>query len=277
MSLAAVRCETCGGAVAFDAARPQPECLFCGAARLVEVPLPEGVEPPEGWLAFTVDEAAARAAFRAWASSSFWYPNDLRHATLDLHALLVPAWSWSGRVETHWAALVPASTRSGKRPLTGVEERDCTGVLIPSSQALSRSELDGLSPFAEGEVAPLDTATLPHEIGSLTRTAARQRALAGMEALHGREIQARVDALEIRTAAVGHGLRGRPLLLPVWIGAYRRKDKVFRVVINGQSGRLVGAAPISWVKVAAVVALVGVVVMALAICLGLGGFAASRG
>jgi hypothetical protein len=42
---------------------------------------------------------------------------------------------------------------------------------------------------------------------------------------------------------------GRPVLLPVWIGAYRRGDRLFRVVINGQTGAFSGTAPISLIKV----------------------------
>lgn len=35
----------------------------------------------------------------------------------------------------------------------------------------------------------------------------------------------------------------------MWIGAYRLREKLYRVVLNGQTGTLTGKAPISWVKV----------------------------
>lgn len=277
MTLDAVRCAECGGAVHLAAGRPHPRCLFCGHDQLVPFELPEGVEPPAGWLVFEVDEAAARSAFRAWASSSFWYPDDLRHARLRLEALLVPAWSWSGRLETCWAGLVPAATRAGRRPETGVEERRFEGVLIPSSQALTRAELDSISPFHGGELKPLESAELPWETGSLTRSAARQGAIDGMEALHAEALRAaHAGVTDLRLSVVAHELRGGPLLLPVWIGAYRRGDALFRVVVNGQTGRLTGKAPISWVKVG--LAALGVLAffVALVVCAGAGAFLAER-
>lgn len=276
MSLDAVRCAECGGSVHFAAGQAHPRCLFCGHDQLLPVRLPEDVEPPAGFLPFEVDEEGARARFRKWASGSFWYPSDLRHARLRLDPLLLPAWSWSGRLETCWAGLVAAPTRAGRRPVTGVEQRRFEGVLIPASQALSRAELDAISPFHGGELRPLAEAGLPWETGSLTRTAARQGAVEGMEALHAAAIAEAHRLTQPRTASVADELEGGPLLLPVWIGAYRRGDAVYRVVINGQTGRLAGRAPISWVKVGLVGAAAMLALFLMVLCLGGGTWIAAR-
>lgn len=250
MSLVAVRCEACGGAVAFAAGAPEPRCLFCGTAALVPAELPEEVEPPEGLLPFTVDAKAADAAFRKFAASSIWYPGDLRRARLKLKPLFLPAWSWSGRVETHWTALVrDTSTRSDKRPRAGSANFGARGVLVPASQALSRRELDAIGPFAGGELRPLAEADAPVEVGQLTRTAARRAGEEGMAALHAAELRAQIGALALRTVHVFTDVEGGPLLLPVWIGAYRRGDRVFRVVVNGQTAKLTGKAPVSWLRI----------------------------
>ncbi|MFZ5476032.1 MAG: hypothetical protein ACOZNI_04595 [Myxococcota bacterium] len=255
--LVALQCEACGGAVAFGAGAPEPRCLFCGTAQLVEVPLPEEVEPPAGFLPFRVDEDGARAAFRAFASRSIWYPGDLRHARLKLHALLLPAWSWQGTVETHWNALVrDTSTKSDKRPVAGRARMSAEGVLIPASATLSRKELEGISPFEPDALRPVGEAEAPHEVGSLTRTAARKAAMEGLLAMHAAALTRELSPTRLRTAAIYEGLEGGPLLLPVWIGAYRRGEKVFRVVVNGQTGKLVGKAPLSWIRIAFAVAVV---------------------
>ncbi len=39
------------------------------------------------------------------------------------------------------------------------------------------------------------------------------------------------------------------MLLPVWIAAYRYHDQVFRFLVNGQTGEVVGKAPYSWIKI----------------------------
>jgi hypothetical protein len=40
------------------------------------------------------------------------------------------------------------------------------------------------------------------------------------------------------------------VLLPVWIAAYRYRDRVYRFLVNGQTGEVKGDAPLSWAKIA---------------------------
>ena len=72
------------------------------------------------------------------------------------------------------------------------------------------------------------------------------------------------------------GLTGEPVLLPVWILAYRYRDQVFRFLVNGQSGACTGTAPTSYGKVAAVVGIVVAVIVAMLICTGILGAISGR-
>ncbi len=271
-ALTALSCESCGGSIAMQVGRSEPACLFCGREGLVERPLPEGIEPPTAWSPFAVDEAGARAAFAEFASSSIWYPNDLGRAGLQLHPLFLPAWIWSATVETHWAALVRASTKSGKRPETGAETRGVDGVLVPASPALTAAELDAVAPFDGGDEQPFDPAALPgpFELGDLTRSVARRTAFARLGEVEDARLEAEIGAARLRTSRLFRDEAGRPVLLPVWIGAYRRGDRLFRVVVNGRSGRITGTAPISIGKVVAAIAVVVAILAVIAYFIGSG-------
>jgi hypothetical protein len=48
----------------------------------------------------------------------------------------------------------------------------------------------------------------------------------------------------------------RHLLLPVWIGAYRFKNKVYQVAVNARTGEVQGERPYSSAKIALLVAAV---------------------
>jgi hypothetical protein len=52
------------------------------------------------------------------------------------------------------------------------------------------------------------------------------------------------------------------VLLPVWIMAYRFGDRVFRFLVNGQTGRATGDAPVSWKKIAIALGIAAAVVLA---------------
>lgn len=256
MTVQALQCVSCGGAIAHAAGERTPRCLFCGRAELVPMDVPETVEDPEAWIPFDVDQAAAVTAFRSWAGSRFWAPGSIRQARVELAQLFLPAWVWEGELETHWTGLVRAGTRSGKRPVTGQDRASLAGVLVPSSPALSGAELAAITPFSDGSERPVDgDLPAPHEVGLLTRSVARSRGVNEMQATHAQQIRQQRDLVRIKTSSLVLAASGRPVLLPVWIGAYLHGDDSYRVVINGQTGAATGTAPISWFKVAAAVAL----------------------
>ena len=49
-------------------------------------------------------------------------------------------------------------------------------------------------------------------------------------------------------------LRFKHVLLPVYVSAYRFRDKAYRFLVNGQTGEVAGESPISWFKVGWLVA-----------------------
>ena len=268
--IVAVTCSSCGGAIALEAGKRVPRCVYCGSQALEVGALDERVEQPDRYIPFALSPEQADGIFRKFTRSSFWHPNAIRNATLELDRVLLAAWAWSGTVETHFAGLVPAASSSGKRPVTGSDIAQLEGVVVPSSTALNRAELAAIAPFQHTEEQPYDphTAEDPFEPGRLSRSAARDQATAAMEQAHATRIRQRTGAKKLNVASVLTDVAGRPVLLPVYVGAWRYKDRVFRVVINGQTGRLSGKAPFSWLKLALVVGGVLGVCFLVMLCVG---------
>lgn len=274
-SLKAVRCDGCGGTIRAREGS-LPACLFCGApaADLRPYDQPESIEDPVGAIPFAIQDAEAREAFVKFASSSFWYPSDLRSTRLELRRLLVPAWAWSGALETHWTGLKKARTASGKRPLAGSAQIRFEQVLVPASQTLTLSELRRLGAYDESALGPFhaDANDDPWELSELTRSAARQKAQTEMEERHRRALEAEHELLSCKVASIAHELDGKPVLVPVFIGSYRYGDGLYRILVNGQTGQLVGEAPTSWWKVLGAVLLalfvLATVAFAVMICVG---------
>ena len=252
LELAPIRCKNCGGAVA-SRVGGLPACVFCGsdASYLIPFEPVEGMETPEGVIPFQVDLGDARDAFDRFADSSIWYPADLNDVNVRLNRILIPAWMWEGEVETHWTGLVRAQTQSGKRPVSGAETTAFDQVLVPASTTLSLAELSSLGRFQEDTLVDFDGQVMedPFELMEMTRSVARQAAQEVMRLRHRAHISSREQTTELNTATVCVKLTGRPVLIPVYIGAYRYKDTLYRLLIHGQTGSLVGRAPISWVKV----------------------------
>ena len=257
MTLQAIQCEDCGGSVAFQEDKPLPECPFCGSTKQVPRPLDRQIRPPEFWLPFETSQDDADEAFRAFASSSFWYPKDIRTASLELKTVLLPAWVWNGHIETHYNGQVRSHSPSGYRPVSGTDSMNLHQVWVPSSKALTISEINQLAPFPTEGAQPLDeTPTYPFEIGELTERIALHQAKQVMSTTHRNRIANAEGLRDLHTSSVFQDMSGAPSLIPVFIGVYRRKDKYYRVVVNGSTGKLIGEAPLDWIKIGIVISIV---------------------
>lgn len=261
-----MRCEQCGGSIAFDAAKEVARCLFCDSVALHPV-TDEPVVPPREAIPFVVDATRADTSFRSWARSSWWYPRELRSLGVGLHRLWLPAWRFEAEVELHWAGLIGAPTRSGRRPASGID-RGPADTMIPASLGLRQTELDGLLPFDEdaaGPWAPVAADPIPHEIPALSRSSALLQAHRLLSESRRRDVARRHHLSRCRASALVDCNDGRLLMLPIWIGSFRYRDRPWRFVINAQTGRVMGRAPLDRLKVtlAIVVALIVAVMVAL--------------
>jgi hypothetical protein len=70
--------------------------------------------------------------------------------------------------------------------------------------------------------------------------------------------QQRIERLDTRIS----GVTFKHILLPVWVAAYRYRNKAWRVVINGRTGAVRGERPYSVWKIALAVLLAALVLAA---------------
>lgn len=255
----AIQCDACGGSVVFDAGREAACCLFCGSVAVHADEGGETVLVPDVMLSFELSRDAADDRFRRWARSSWWNAAPLHGLPLELHALTLPVWRFDAALETHWAGLVPARTRSGARPRAGVEHAQLE-VLVPASMGLSEAELRALGPFREGPLVRFD-ASLPHEVPALTERAAAEVARDRLEEEHRARITRAQGLTRCRGSSVVRVREARLSMVPIYIVGFRYRDRPWRLVIHGQTGRVVGRAPLDRVKVAVAVGL-GLAVLA---------------
>ena len=258
-----LRCAACGGAVVWDAEQSSAACLFCATPALEIVP--DAPPTPDLHLPAKIGEVAASMQFRAWATKSWFRPKQLRATQFSLQPLLLPAWRVEARLETHWAGLRRASTRSGRAPVAGVERIELTH-MIPASSGLRADELVRLLPFDEttagawagsgpgsADEAGAAGETLVWEPPALSRRGALARARRELEARHQRRIVASGGLLSAKVSTIIEERDVGLLLLPIYIGSFRFRDRPWRFLVNAQTGVVVGEAPLDRRKVALVV------------------------
>jgi hypothetical protein len=231
---------------------------------------------------FAIDRPAATSILLRWLGNGCWRPGDLsRTAAIDkMAAVYVPFWVFSARTSTYWTAdtsQTPPGARGDWYPLFGEHQGSYAGLLVGASGVLTPAETNSLCPFdlsAGRPPADVDTDKAIYEQFRVQRKYARPLAQQGLEEQERQACTAYVPGrcrqLQVNTRL--EGLSSEPVLLPVWIVAYRYRTQLYRFLINGQTGRASGQAPISWAKVFGAVAIVGFVLLLL--CLALLGMAA---
>ena len=213
---------------------------------------------------------------RDWLGRGFWRPGGLAEQAciVKMTPVYVPYWVFQANTHTFWTAdtsQTPPLARGDWYPLSGEHHGSYAGMLIGASGALTPAETQAICPFDfTPAVAPEKVDLKNAIVEEFSRPKKYARPLA-TECLENLETQACTAEYVPGTARNVHvnvlitDMAGEPVLLPVWIMAYRFRDQLYRFLVNGQTGRATGQAPLSWTKIliAIVIVLLIIVVFAL--------------
>jgi hypothetical protein len=283
------RCSAGGAAVELAEGARSTTCAFCDSA-LVDVPPVDGgsgaaeADPVDRVVPFVLDRGRAGRALASHLAAHWFAPESVRRATRpeELRDVLVPFWAWdatarssfSARVGIWWyrtetyTVTVNGKTETRTRqvretdwhPLSGSHARQWTNHLVSASRGLAEAEANALEPFDLGRSLPFAPALLagiPAERPTVGRAEAEPLARQELadrerEAIAARHLPGDVHA-DLHSETVADLAPPRLVLLPVWIAAYRGPNGAIRMLVNGQTGEVVGHVPRSGWKVAAVV------------------------
>ncbi len=280
-------CTRCGSrAVAHSATN---RCPMCGSTRLHERCGGGRGLPPHHRRPFVLDRRAATAAMRRWIAARWLAPLGWAH---DLRArplvdVYLPCWALRAQTATEYRGLrgedrPDPSTRSGSRwvrrgrrstrtrwrPAQGSVAVRFDGLLVCGSRSLPERLLRRLIPRTVPAPSRRD------RNGSVDASWVEHSAVERSEGL--RMAHAEVDR-EIRGAVredIGgdrqrihdlhtqhHGSRLDRILWPVWVGTYRHRGQLRRVLVDGSTGRVIGERPLSIPRIAAVVGLMALMLV----------------
>lgn len=275
-------CQNCGATVQLATEALSTRCAFCDSP-LVESE--SAAEPVDRVVPFLLERSQAASRLGKHLAQQWLAPEPIRRAARpdELRPAFVPFYAYDALTRTGWSAGIGiywhrqetyTTTENGKtvtktRTVRETEWHDLDGThagqwfdhLVSASQGLPEDEANALEPFDLGRSKPFAAAlvagidaelpTLDH--GAAQATAQRElheRAEAAIAAEHlpgdtHRSLQCQTD---LQLEAV------RLVLLPVWIAGVDTPRGRLRLLVNGQTGEVVGAVPVSVPKVVGLVA-----------------------
>lgn len=274
-------CTTCGANVEMPDNVTAHACAFCGSD-VVATHSSEKLIKPGAVLPFKVERSVARAAYQAWINKRWFAPSDLKSMSRlegRLVGVYLPYWTYdtdtltdyTGQRGEHYYVSVPYTTTVNGKTVTRTRQEQRTrwypaagrvqnlfdDLLVAASSSLPADLVSEARPWNLAELKPYDDAYLAGfraesyavDIASGFNLAENQ-----MQGPIDATIRADIggDVQRIATKQLHHrAISFKHLLLPMWVCAYRYKRKTYQIIVNAQTGEVVGDRPYSVWKIVA--------------------------
>lgn len=248
-------CEQCGSIVLLPIGVQGGECPYCGSRRLIEsAELSELIDPQAIALA-QFDEKTAAKKVREWLGRGWFIPDDLRKLAVSsaLRPAYYPFWTFDGTLELSWSCEVnQGSSRYQEWTMrNGVEYEMFDDVLVPGLRALSKIDRSILESFDLKKVVEFKPEHLAGWIALTYDVPLADASLKAREKVTRelrQQLSSRVElGSQKRNLQSGStrwsDLTYKNILLPLWVGTYRYGNRRFRVLVNGQTGKVSGVKP----------------------------------
>lgn len=279
-----MKCESCGAETVLDENAAAQFCPFCGSSHIIKNDSSAGIAP-ESLIPFKISKEKALGLFKTWVGKRFFAPRALKnqHQVQKLTGTYIPFWTYDSDTystysaeagtyyyvtETDWVerdgkkVMVTRQVRKTRwRHVSGVYSEFFNDVLVNASKGVDESIMSKLEPFEFSELLhykPEFLSGFTAERYSIGLKDGWQRAVNFIKSRIQAGITDQINADEVRNLLVStsyNDVKYKHILLPIWISSYTYKNKVFRYMVNGQTGEVQGKAPVSPLKVGALVVL----------------------
>lgn len=275
-----IQCDACGAGFKFAGSVHAGECPFCGTAIVTSTSQTKPITP-KSLLPFKINEQEAEQQFQRWLKGLWFAPNKIKKYTDDdakLIGVYIPYWTFDSATETsylgargdvYYVSKEVQTVRNGQTvteirqvpqtnwtPVRGRVVRFFDDVLVGASKSLPRQILDQLEPWDLASLEPYNESYLSgftSEYYQVNLDQGFDEAKRKMDNVIYQDIafdiggdQQRVDQFNTRHNNTTY----KHCLLPVWSAAFRFRQKAYRFVINGRTGKVQGERPYSYWKIA---------------------------
>jgi ribosomal protein S27AE len=269
-------CSGCGAQTLIEARSVKMVCGFCGSPRVNESALEHTFIQPQGMLPFQISRLEAEEAFKGWIKKGWFRPNTLKSLSKTdvLHGIYLPFWTYDAQTQSDWEGyagfyyyVTQTVTVNGKTQTRSVRHTRWEyrsghlghffdDLLVCGSEAHAAERIQGVLPYDLSRTINFDPRLLlgwETEVYDVEVDKGYGKAVRTMEAslreMCGRELGGDTQrGLKIQTEFSGQSFK--LLLAPLWICTYVYSGKTYRFLVNGQTGKIDGNKPVSWIKVA---------------------------
>ena len=272
-----VRCNGCGAIIVLTGETSADICPFCGAPHVLEDQSKAGIAP-ESLVSFRVTKKTAVESFRKWLKGKLFAPSKAkRMAELgQIAGVYLPHWTYdshstsryTGRAGHYYYVTVQRTVTGpdGKRrtenvreqrirwePASGIVSNYFDDILVVASERLPSKMLSSIQPYDLTQLVqytPEFISGYACEKAAVDVQQGWERAQKTIEKkmtqLARNDILRHADVAEVtHLSTVNEDVRYKLMLLPMYLSSFTYNEKLYHVVVNGQTGKANGKTPIS--------------------------------
>ena len=250
-------CNHCGAEVIVHSAESSTFCVYCGNPAIVFSRISRQIRP-DGLIPFKITKELAIENVKEQFATAAYVPNELRDLQPDkVRGIYVPYWIVSGTF--HDAVITESSTRirSGKGTRKvyvqyGVAGfSDASKVMVDASRRLDNNMAYRLEPYFLDEIKDFDPDYLAGFYSNVSDISLKELRIAAAERCDitfKEKAKENVPTTEYRVlkSSPSFDLDNDPVyaLFPVWCFTYIYDSIPHTILVNGQTGKVVGAVPV---------------------------------
>ena len=273
-----IHCDACGAENVFDENVVTDKCAFCGVPLSAQAHSSR-IRRPQGLVPFTITQEKAKENFCNWLTSLWFLPNRAKECknTGAFRGIYRPYWTYdfntvceySGARGDYYYVNVTYTTRENGKTVTrtrqerrtrwtnvyGTVNNSFDDVLVSASTLLTEKEEMGLAPWNLSEAVNYNPDLIRgfrEESYDVTLANGLDTAKARTKGTIENTVRNDIggDEQRIHDMSISYfNLTCKHLLLPIWLDSFRYDGRVFKFLVNGQTGKVQGERPWSAVKI----------------------------
>ncbi|MCX7696621.1 MAG: hypothetical protein N2Z72_02875 [Bacteroidales bacterium] len=276
VSWTTIQCPSCGAMSRYDAYKIGDICPFCGVPIVVEKTSIARVIKPQALIPFQIDVKKAYLIFQKWRKKLWFAPTSFKKWLINpekFKGVYIPYWTYDTFTSTYYRGLRgdyyyvtvtyveqgQTKTRSEQRirwtPVSGLVQHFFDDVLVVASKNLPTKYIYQLEPWNLENINPYDERYLlgfQTEMYQIGLKEGFEIAKTRMDPIINQLIRQDIggDQQQIHYKQTSYDkITFKHILLPIYLSSFRYKNKVYRFLINGQTGEIKGERPYSFWKI----------------------------
>lgn len=275
-----IKCQGCGTETVAQVGSGTIECAFCGSKHIVKHEEAPDAIKPESLVPFKVSKQTASQKFGAWLKSRWFAHKEAKQACSPekLQGVYIPYWTFDSETSTYYTAeagtyyyVTESRTvrdsegktktvqervrKTNWRWVNGYYDRFFNDLPVLASNNETKKVIEKLGDYNFSELIPYKPEYLTGFQAERYQVGISESFGIAKERMHQalmQDVRKQIHADEVRNISMQtnhNNVKFKHLLLPMWLSAFRFRDKIFRFVVNGQTGTIKGQYPKDPLKV----------------------------